>query len=342
MRILFAGAIHDALQAALREQGHDPHAPNHTDWYRAQRDGLTAKQWADATAAEVERAQPDAFVVAKGFHYQAGRLWRVPPAFLWWVSRRMPLVFVSHDDPAATPIILAEGIAHSAHVWLTSCPGIADLFAPRARVVEWWLAWDQRIAQPVPVDESLCVDLAVTGTPYHRPFPRPHYQGGWSGVSRKAYVQAALAAGFTVGIWGPPTWLDADEGGDPSLRPHFRGWLHPDRIHAVHASARVTLATHLVSGHRYDSGRIPFVCGAGGCLLHEHRPGLEDEFSGSVAWFPPGDVDAAIRKLRWLCTHERQRRQMARSAQRKVLARHTWAHRAATLVQEIDRVQRGQ
>jgi hypothetical protein len=338
VRILFAGAIHDALQHSLRGMGHEPIAPASTDWYVAQRDGLTPKHWADNTAKEIERSKPDAFVLAKGFHYQGEHIWRVPPAFLWWVARRMPFAFACHDDPAATPIILHEGIAHSAHVWLTSCPGIVRLWDVRPRVVEWWLAWDQRWKPHVLTSAECVADLAVTGTPYTGPFPAPHFQGGWAGAPRREYVRAAVRAGFSVRIYGPRSWLDEEQGGDPAFAPLFHGWLHPDRIWEVHNESRVSLGTHLVSGHRYESGRIPFVCGAGGCLLHEHRPGLEDEFGGAVAWFTPGDVTAAIRKLRWLVDNPAKRDQMARAAQRKVRQSHTWHDRAATLAEQLRQI----
>jgi glycosyltransferase involved in cell wall biosynthesis len=178
-------------------------------------------------------------------------------------------------------------------------------------------------------------DLAITGSPYYRPFPPPHYQAGFAGP-RRDLALAALEAGFSVGLYGPKTWVNRRHGGDPRLAPHYRGWIEPSKIHLVHWAASVVLGTHLVTGPRYDSGRLPWVLGAGGCLLHELRAGLREEFGDAVAWYRPGDTDGFLANLRALKADPERRQRMRTKGREIVLARHTWAHRAQRLIDIVN------
>lgn len=294
--------------------------------------------WADATCKFASEFKPDVFVLHKGWHhYENHARWSVPPYSLWWLRKMCArMVYMSFDDPAGAPITLGLDIVPPFDMWLTSCPGIADLFKipKRCAVHEYWLAWDDRISQPIPVEPELEVDVAITGHPYHRPFPPPHWQHGF-GTPRADLARAVLERGWNLGIWGPNTWLDREHGGDPLLGPWYRGWLDPSQVHRVHRSAKVTLATQLCEGRRYDAGRLPWTLGAGGCLAHEDRPGLREEFGGSVGWFRYGDLREAMEKVDFLLRHPHVRAEMSAEGQRIVLERHTWKVRAMRLVELV-------
>jgi len=192
------------------------------------------------------------------------------------------------------------------------------------------------IPQPIEKDKNLDVDLAICGSPYWKPFPPPHFQGGFS-KARRVIAHAAIKDGINVGIWGKDSWLNADGGGDPSFAPYFKGWVQSNQMHKVNRSAKVVLATHLVEGHRYESGRIPKVGGAGGCLLHEDRPGLKAEFGDAIEWYKTGDTVDCIAKLKSLLADPGRRIKMADKLHEIVMKKHTWTHRAQQLVLEIER-----
>jgi len=350
MKLAFlGGGPSDALPHELRALGHEVLASPVLDWYRACLDHLDPGVYAERAWPEIRRFAPDVIVLNKGWHGWAGRegWWYVPLGLLAQcreICRRS--VYICYDDPAATPITLSLGLPVGFDLWLTSCPGIGRNLFPsawsriRADVHEFWLAWDTRNQFPTgaaleaAITRHAC-DLAVTGSPYYKPFPPPHYQTGFAGP-RRDLVFAAIAAGFKVGIYGPATWLKREHGGDPRLAPYYRGWVDPRQIHVVHHIAKTCLGTHLVEGRRYDSGRLPWVLGAGGCLLHELRPGLRDEFGSAVAWYTPGDVVAFVAVLKNLLADPAKRLRMITAGRRIVLDKHTWAHRARRFIALVE------
>lgn len=341
--VFLGGGPSGALPRELRQLGHEVLSEPAVDWYHAMVNHVDPQRYADRAMAEIDRFEPDVLVLNKGWHSWQGRSgwWHVPPSFLQRArekSRRS--VYICYDDPAATPISIQLGIPQGFDLWLTTCPGIPRLFPSvwpriRAQVHEFWLAWDTESTWPREWDRAVerhgC-DLAVTGTPYHKPFPPPHYRGGFAGP-RRDLVMAAIREGFNVGLYGPQTWLNRRHGGDPRFSRYYRGWIDPNRIHVVHKAATTVLGTHLVEGHRYDSGRLPWVGGAGGALIHELRPGLRDEFGPAVAWYKPGDVDEFLTRLRALTSNEPLNRRMREELHARVVLAHTWAHRARKLVE---------
>lgn len=336
MKFLFlGGGPSTALHDELRELGHKVLSTPKSDWYDAGLNGKTPEEWADGAALEVVNFRPDVLVLHKGWAWFPGHkgIWVVPPAFLGWATARVRAsLYLCADDPAGTPITLLHGLHLHFDAWLTTCPGIVEMFPEIAsvHVEEFWLAQDGR--QPLTdVDPSLEVDVAMTGTPYYRPFPEPHYQHGFS-CPRRDIVLAAIDQGHKVGVWGPPTWLDREHGGDPRIEPVYRGWIDTSRVHVVHRSAKVTIATNLVDGRRYESGKL-WCVGAGGCLLMEEREGLREEFGERVAWFPPGDVGAAMRELGALLGDDARRERMRQEGRAFVLARHSWRERAVRMAE---------
>ena len=107
-------------------------------------------------------------------------------------------------------------------------------------------------------------------------------------------------------------------------------------MHLVHRSAKVSLCTQLVQGYRYESGRCVWVGGAGGFVLHEDRPGLRDEFGKNVMWFQPGNLNQAHSQLMTALRYPAMRAEMSNTLRDIVFQKHTWQHRASTLINEIE------
>lgn len=343
MRIAFlGGGPSNALPYELRKLGHDVLSNQRTDWYRAAMAHADPLEYARQAMAELKSFGPDVLCLNKGWHgWQADMgWWHVPTSFL---SRAREMVktsiYICYDDPAATPISVQLGIPQGFSHWFTTCPGIPQLFPamwPRisAKIHRFWLAWDTRTSfrHVGNETEQEKVDLAITGSPYFRPFPQPHYQRGFAGPRRDLALEA-LEAGFSVAIYGPQEWLKRRTGGDPRLTSSYKGWVSPDHIHVVHRQARACLGTHLVEGPGYESGRFPWVLGAGGLLIHERRPGLREEFGDVAGWYPPGDCKAFLRTLGGILRDKPRQAKMRKEGRELVMARHTWAHRAQYLVE---------
>ena len=343
MKFLFlGGGPNNALPYELRQLGHEVYARPDTDWFHACMNHEEPAQFMQRAKIIFTREHPDVLVVTKGWHLHhesprfAGRPWVVPPALLQHArSRKAKVVYICYDDPACTPITLQQHLPDCAHAWLTTCAGITKLFSgvkrTGAAVHEFWLGWDDRT---VCRQEDLQVDVAITGSPYHKPFPAPHYQGGFS-TPRRDLVRALLDAGFRVGIWGPQEWLRRDDGGDPRFAKIYRGWIDPSRIHVVHQSAPVVVATQLVEGHRYESGRLT-QNGPNQCVVHEDRPGLRGEFGNAVSWFKTGDVAGAVQNVRELLERPDVRQRLRQRLTGVVLGHHCWSHRAKRLVEIVE------
>ena len=344
MRILFAGTPSAALPRDVARLGHEVLFPAETDWWAAMQAGVPPDRYADALWAACKAARPDALVVHKGWHWWHEReRWAVPAEVLWGLRKLVPaILYLCADDPAATPVTIALGLPAPCDVWLTTCPGIVDapLHAGRycARIEEFWLAWDEDV-RPQVDPELAGVQVALTGHPYYRPFPAPHYQLGFATV-RRDLVRRAIECGLRPGIWGPSTWTEESQGGDPKLAAWYRGWLDPSQIHVVHGSVGACVGTHLVEGRRYESGRCVWTLGAGGVLVHELRPGLADEFGDAALWFRPGDIEGALSLCERLSADHELSARMRAEGRALVLERHTWVHRAARLVELAEEARR--
>lgn len=343
MRILFCGTPHDALPRDLSRLGHEVLAPEATDWWAWMQAHRHPDHYADSLWRTAREFAPDALVLHKGWHWWVDHptRWAVPHEVLWALRERVPsMLYLCADDPAATPVSLGLQIPGAFDAWLTTCEGIVDppLSVRGVRVEPFWLAWDEDV-QPR-VDPALAdVDVAITGHPYYRPFPAPHYQLGFS-TPRRSIAHRAIERGMRLGIWGPGTWLEEEHGGDPRLAAWFHGWLDPTQIHVVHASACAVVATQLVEGRGYESGRLPFVCGAGGALVHELRPGLAEAFGDAALFFRPGDVDGALNLCAELRADPARRDRLCAAGRALVLDRHCWKHRAERLAQLAEEVRR--
>jgi hypothetical protein len=337
MRFLWGGGQpDDALAWELHQLGH--RVTEGRSWWSALQDDETPEKWGADICAQLAEGY-DVLVVVKGALFGKNCLWYPDTRVMHRIRKSVPaMIYLCYDDPAFTPVQLGVQLAQWYDAYGTTCPGIETLFGqwrrrmPK-RIFEHWLAWDRRIEMPA-VEKT--VDVAFTGSPYWRPFPAPHYQGGFS-CPRRDLVRVALDAGFSVGLWGSDEWVTGG-GGDPFFEPYYHGFVPPSQVHLVHASARVCVATHLVEGHRYDSGRLPWLGGAGCCILHEDRPGLREEFGDMVEWFRPGDLGDFRQKLTGLLGDPDRRAHMGRRIRQYVLEHHTWKNRAEDIISVAEKI----
>src|SRR4030067_1193879 len=203
MRFLFAGGFpNECLQNSLRKLGHEVFDETTWGWYTKYIDGVsTPRDWGEAVSKAVKEYKPDVFVISKGGLWRKGNFWKIDGAAVWWIKSQVKkMVYISFDDPAFTPVPLAEGILLPFDLWGTVCIGIKDIIPSfktmfHGRLFEFWQGWDDTIPQPIEKDKNLDVDLAICGSPYWKPFPPPHFQGGFS-KARRVIAHAAIKDGI--------------------------------------------------------------------------------------------------------------------------------------------------
>jgi spore maturation protein CgeB len=86
--------------------------------------------------------------------------------------------------------------------------------------------------------------------------------------------------------------------------------------------------------HGIVANRVFDALACGTCVLSDEVPGMGELLDDAVATFSDAD-DLAVR-ARELLDDEGQRAARAARGRRAVLAAHTWQHRAATLVAEVE------
>jgi Glycosyl transferases group 1 len=118
------------------------------------------------------------------------------------------------------------------------------------------------------------------------------------------------------------------------LDPRFlRGdWIANDVVHRAYAAAAIVLNDHWpdMRDEGFISNRIYDALASGGFVLTDPVVGLDLEFDGAVAtWTDADDLRQSIERY---LADPALRRSMSERGRTAVLARHTFAHRAAVLV----------
>ncbi|HLY15073.1 MAG TPA: glycosyltransferase [Candidatus Limnocylindrales bacterium] len=114
---------------------------------------------------------------------------------------------------------------------------------------------------------------------------------------------------------------------------YLRGdWIPNEEVHRAYRSAAIVLNDHWpdMRDEGFISNRIYDVLASGGFVLTDPVAGLEPEFDGAVAtWADPAGLRAAIDRY---LADPALRRSLSERGRAAVLARHTFASRAASLV----------
>jgi spore maturation protein CgeB len=139
------------------------------------------------------------------------------------------------------------------------------------------------------------------------------------------YILPATA--FDLALWGE-MWDRSPEG----FRRHWRGLLPSGDIPRLYSSVDVAIGFNAQSQAAADmiNNRVFEVLACGALLFSDKVPAIKDLF-GDAAVFTDGYEDLK-EKLAYFLNHPEDRDQLTRLAQDKILAGHTYDHRARQII----------
>jgi len=111
------------------------------------------------------------------------------------------------------------------------------------------------------------------------------------------------------------------------------------QLASLYATAKVVVGDSCLAGepHGYWSDRVPETLGRGGLLVHPHDPTLA-EWYPDLPTYPLGDFDQLLATVDDLLAQSpEQREQLVEANRSLVLARDTYAHRMATVLELVER-----
>jgi len=153
-----------------------------------------------------------------------------------------------------------------------------------------------------------------------------------------------------VGTWPypHPSWKDYRGELLTRLEGHygrrFARWpqrrpIRGRQLAALYATAKVVIGDSCLAGapHGYWSDRVPETLGRGGLLVHPHTPVLA-EWYPDLPTYQLGDFDGLLEQVDGLLAATGEWRQQLADANRSlVLARDTYTHRMATVLELVER-----
>lgn len=171
---------------------------------------------------------------------------------------------------------------------------------------------------------------ACPGTPARRVFPHdvvfvgthPYPHREWAPVRARMLDFLAERYGERFKVWPEP--------GAP-----IRG----ARLASLYASARVVVGDSCLVPPvaAYWSDRVPETLGRGGYLVHPHVSGIE-EWYPDLPTFPVGDHDVLGELIDRALDDDELRRRTIEKNQALVLARDTYRHRMASVIEHVERL----
>jgi alpha-maltose-1-phosphate synthase len=156
-------------------------------------------------------------------------------------------------------------------------------------------------------------------------------------------VDTIAAAWGRLGAAAPPLLVVGDGPGREALErvgAHVTGAVAPDAVPALLARGSIGLAPCAPGCPHYFSPLKVFEYLAGGLAVVAGRlPGVEDVVGPwSALLVPPGDAGALADAVGALAADAGLRAALGAAGRRLALARHTWDHRAATVVDAVERL----
>lgn len=142
-------------------------------------------------------------------------------------------------------------------------------------------------------------------------------------ADRQQYLQAMRRAGADISVFGEGT----------------TGYVPLQDMLDIFRTSKINLnfsRTGPSGSRRQIKGRVFQVCLAGGFMLTEYAPGIEDyfEIGNEIACFEdPADM---MDRIRYYLTHEEERCRMALAGWRKAARKYTSGHMVARVFREIE------
>jgi len=151
---------------------------------------------------------------------------------------------------------------------------------------------------------------------------------GNSRNARRPILDALAGTDHDLAVYGG-SW--SPELLDPK---YLRGaWIPNDELHRYYSSAEIVLNDHWADmrAEGFISNRVYDVLASGGFVVSDGVPGMDERFDGGVATFDTGEELIAVVERFLADPAEREAR--ATRGRAAVLARHTFDHRAATIIE---------
>jgi spore maturation protein CgeB len=261
-----------------------------------------------ATAAEIDPFRPDLV-----FSLTA---WRQPLRFRHGVTLFYVVNFTHERMPAGRFLDWDDALRMEADLYAAnSAEGVAKLGRHKpARLIH--MAANPRLQRPLGVDPRYRAQVTYLGsynvaTKGNEPFER--------------YILPA--AEFDLSLWGT-MWQSSP----PALRRCWRGRLPVPHVARLYSSVDVALGFNADS--QAAAGMINnrvFEVLACGALLLSDRVSAIAELLGDVVVFTDG-FDDTRQKLAHYLAHPEEREALTRSARERIVAAHTYDHRARDVV----------
>lgn len=151
-------------------------------------------------------------------------------------------------------------------------------------------------------------------------------------VRRVRYMES-LVEFESVGIYGPGDWLRLLS---PAMQKHYYGPIDTvNDLTKLYQSSKVNLSINSLQGFSFLNPRIFEVPAAGGFLLAEYIPGLENFFEKDheMAWFTGGGE--MVEQIRLALQNDEERISIIKRMQEKIRKEHTFHNRAEAVLQML-------
>jgi hypothetical protein len=151
-------------------------------------------------------------------------------------------------------------------------------------------------------------------------------------IERKKLLEAVLTVSASLEIYGPPPWRRW-----PQFAPYYKGFVDDPRdLDTVFQNTRINLHNSGLSMHF----RVLDCLAAGGFLMvsetsRDFDPGGIRNYLEPARHYASYAIDEAAAVAAHYLDDPQARMRIAAEGRRAVLASHTWAHRAAQILQDL-------
>ena len=119
---------------------------------------------------------------------------------------------------------------------------------------------------------------------------------------------------------------------NPSLRRRLRPAVFGLPMYQLERDSAIVLNVHADSSPEFASNmRLYEVAGVGSCLLTDWKKNMRELLEPDRECVTYASLEECVEKARWLLDHPRERAEIARAGQARVLKEHTFAARASQL-----------